>query len=228
MRKYLFIVFLLSPLLICWGQRKDTPEYHKKDDDLLLRFGYYLGMNQMNFKAEYTRYTSQLDIQPQVGFNVGLFADLRILNNINLRFEPGMFTTQRDITFPEFWPEVRDPNNRVREVKSTYVRLPLVLKFSSNRIHNARPFAVAGVSSSFNLSSNENSREDNDSGRFRLRTNTNALELGLGVELYLPFFRLTPSIRGIFALKNELVPDNWTVPIESLKTQGIFINFIFQ
>ena len=194
MRKYLFIVFLFSPLLICWGQRKDTPEYHKKDDDLLLRFGYYLGMNQMNFKAEYTRYTSQLDIQPQLGFNVGLFADLRILNNINLRFEPGMFTTQRNITFPEIWPEVRDSNNRLREVKSTYVRLPLVLKFSANRIHNARPFVVAGVSSSFNLSSNENSREDNDSGRFRLRTNMNALELGLGVEIYLPFFRLTPSI----------------------------------
>ena len=228
MRKYLFIVFLLYPILICWGQLKDTPEYHKKDDDLLLRFGYYLGMNQMNFKAEYTRYTSQLDIQPQLGFNVGLFADLRILNNINLRFEPGMFTTQRDITFPEFWPEVRDPNNRVREVKSTYVRLPLVLKFSANRIHNARPFVVAGVSSSFNLSSNENSREDNDSGRFRLRTNMNALELGLGVEIYLPFFRLTPSIRGIFALEDELVPDDWTVPIESLKTQGVFINFIFQ
>ena len=167
--------------------------YQKKDDDLLLRFGYYLGINQMNFKAEYSRYTSQLDIQPQLGFNVGLFADLRILNNINLRFEPGMFTTQRNITFPEIWPEVRDPNNRLREVKSTYVRLPLVLKFSVNRIHNARPFVVAGVSSSFNLSSNENSREDNDSGRFRLRTNMNALELGLGVELYLPFFLFTLS-----------------------------------
>ena len=56
----------------------------------------------------------------------------------------------------------------------------------------------------------------------------NALELGLGVGLYLPFFRFTPSIRGIFALEDELVPDDWTVPIESLKTQGVFINFIFQ
>ncbi|MCH2654988.1 MAG: PorT family protein, partial [Flavobacteriales bacterium] len=64
--------------------------------------------------------------------------------------------------------------------------------------------------------------------RFRLRTNMSALELGLGVELYLPFFRFTPSFRGIFALDDEIVPDDWTVPIESLKTQGVFINFIFQ
>ena len=31
-----------------------------------------------------------------------------------------------------------------------------------------------------------------------------------------------------FALDDEIVPDDWTVPIESLKTQGVFINFIFQ
>ena len=72
------------------------------------------------------------------------------------------------------------------------------------------------------------SREDNDSGQFRLRTNMNAFEVGLGVELYLPFFRLTPSIRGIFSMQDEIVPDDWTVAIQSLKTQGVFLNFIFQ
>jgi hypothetical protein len=56
----------------------------------------------------------------------------------------------------------------------------------------------------------------------------NALELGLGVELFLPFFKFTPSIRGIFAFKNEIVPDDWTQAIHSFKTQGVFINFIFQ
>ena len=139
-----------------------------------------------------------------------------------------MFTSQRNLTFPENWPEVRNPDNRLREVKSTYIRIPLVLKFSTNRIHNVRPFVVGGVSTSFNLSSNEKSREDNDSGRFRLRTNMNAFEVGLGIELYLPFFRLTPSIRGIFSVQDEIVPDDWTVAIQSLKTQGVFLNFIFQ
>ena len=229
MRKCLLIVSLIALTATSWGQRSNTPEYHKKDDDYLLRFGYYLGINQMNFKAEYSRYTlNQMEIQPQLGFNVGLFADLRVLDNINLRIEPGMFTSQRNLIFPESWPEVRNIDNRLREVKSTYIRLPLVLKFSTNRIHNVRPFVVGGFSTSINLSSNEKSREDNDSGKFRLRTNMNAFEVGLGVELYLPFFRLTPSIRGIFSVKDEIVPDDWTVAINSLKTQGIFLNFIFQ
>ena len=93
----------------------------------LLRFGYYLGINQMNFKAEYyTIYKIKWRFNHSLGFNVGLFADLRILDNINLRIEPGMFTSQRNLTFPENWPEVRNPDNRLREVKSTYIRVPLV------------------------------------------------------------------------------------------------------
>jgi hypothetical protein len=229
MRKRFIIVSLIAITATSWGQRSNAPEYHKKDDDYLFRFGYYLGINQMNFKTEYSRYTlDQMEIQPQLGFNVGLFADLRILDNINLRIEPGMFTTQRNLTFPENWPEVRNPDNRLREVKSTYIRVPLVLKFSTDRIHNVRPFVVGGVSTSFNLSSNDKNRDDNDSGQFRLRTKMNAFEVGFGVELYLPFFRLTPSIRGIFSMQDEIVPDNWTVAIQSLKTQGVFLNFIFQ
>ena len=104
MRKRFLIVSLIAITATSWGQRSSAPEYHKKDDDYLFRFGYYLGINQVNFKAEYTRYTlDQLEIQPQLGFNVGLFADLRILDNINLRVEPGMFTSQRNLTFPENW-----------------------------------------------------------------------------------------------------------------------------
>ena len=29
-------------------------------------------------------------------------------------------------------------------------------------------------------------------------------------------------------MQDEIVPDDWTVAIQSLKTQGVFLNFIFQ
>jgi hypothetical protein len=78
------------------------------------------------------------------------------------------------------------------------------------------------------LSSKENSTEDNNSGEFRTMTQMHALELGLGVELYLPFFKFTPSIRGVFGLNDELVGDSWTSNINGLKTRGVFLNFIFE
>ena len=63
MCKRLFIVSIIAITSTGWGQRTNTAEYHKKDDDYLFP-GYYLGINQVNFKAEYSRYTlDQMEIQ---------------------------------------------------------------------------------------------------------------------------------------------------------------------
>lgn len=231
-KQNLSVKHLIFAALCCCSfaqsQQRNVPDYHKSSEKNLIRFGYYLGLNHTNFKADYFENRSeQLDIKPEFGFNVGLFVDMRLMNHVNLRLEPGMFTTQRNLTFPN-WPEVSDPNNRLRNIKSTYIRFPLVLKFSALRLHNVRPYVIAGASTSFNLSSNEKSTETNSSGKFRTRSQMHALELGLGVELYLPYFKFTPSIRGVFGLNDELVPDSWTTNIHGLRTRGFFLNFIFE
>ena len=58
-------------------------------------------------------------------------------------------------------------------------------------------------------------------------------ELGIGVDLYLTWFKFTPSIRGVFSMQNELVEDidpnsRWTRNIAQMQTRGLFINFTFQ
>lgn len=225
--KHLLFIALLG-CAISYGQQRYVPDYRKSSENKLIRFGYYLGLNHTNFKTGYVEdRPEQLNINPEYGFNVGLFVDLRLINHVNLRFEPGMFTTQRIITFPDSWPEATS-TNLSRELKSTYIRLPLVFKFSALRLHNVRPYVIAGASTSINLSSKENSTEDNNSGEFRTMTQMHALELGLGVELYLPFFKFTPSIRGVFGLNDELVSDSWTSNIDGFKTRGVFLNFIFE
>lgn len=92
---------------------------------------------------------------------------------------------------------------------------------------------MAGLSTSINLASDEDSKDDNSAGVFRMKTNTYYYELGFGIDFYTQYFKFTPSIRGVFALNDELVRDNdpnspWTGNIESLKTRGVFINFTFQ
>jgi len=58
--------------------------------------------------------------------------------------------------------------------------------------------------------------------------------LGVGIDLYLFWFKFTPSIRGVFALNDELIRDNdnanspWTSNVHTMKTRGLFINFTFQ
>lgn len=202
-------------------------------DKRFLTWGYFLGFNSYDFKFEYNNefFDTNTDIivTADGGFNVGLIGDMRINNYINLRLEPGLSFTQRNLTFPRF----TDPVDQLREVKSTYIHVPLLVKFSTKRLNNVKPFVVAGLSTSLNLSSNERNPEDNFEGQFRMTRNTNFYELGFGIDFYLYFFKFTPSIRGVFALGDELIPDDdpnspWTGNIANMKTRGIFINFTFQ
>jgi len=202
-------------------------------DNQLLSWGYYLGFNSYDFKLEYVNQNTDANtdvlVESQGGFNVGLIGDLRVSKYINLRLEPGLYFTQRNLTFPNFIEE----RNAKREVKSTYIHVPLLVKFSTKRLNNIKPFIVAGISRSFNLSSNETNPEDNEEGQFRMTKGTNYFELGFGIDLYLFYFKFTPSIRGVFATSNELIADDdpnspWTSNISSLATRGIFINFTFQ
>jgi hypothetical protein len=106
------------------------------------------------------------------------------------------------------------------------------LKFSSKRVGNVRPYLLSGVSYTLNLSSNAAALDDNSNNRFRMLRNTTNYELGFGIDLYLEYFKFSPSIRGVFGLGDEIIRDNnpdspWTGNIQSLSTRGVFINFTF-
>jgi hypothetical protein len=194
-------------------------------------WGFFLGMNSYDFKIDYKSYTAnQKDIlaETTTGFNVGLVGDLRLHEYINLRFEPGLYYSQRNLTFPNFIKEF----DAYREVRSTYIHLPLLLKFSSLRTGNIRPFLVGGFSSTLNLGSNSTSKDDNSQQRFRMKPWTTNYELGFGIDFYFEYFKFSPSIRGVFGLTDELIRDNdpnspWTSNIESMKTRAVLINFTF-
>ena len=84
-----------------------------------------------------------------------------------------------------------------------------------------------------NLSSNEDNPNDNNAGQFRMTKTTYFYEIGFGIDLYLLYFKFTPSIRGVFAINDEIVRDAdpnspWTGNVAQMKTRGLFINFTFQ
>ena len=192
-------------------------------------WGYYLGMNYYDFKFEYKEPGQDILVNNGLGFNVGLIGDLRLTNNFNLRFEPGLSFNQRDLIFPGF----ADVNDALREVKSTYIHFPLILKFSSTRTGNIRPFITGGLSTALNLSSNVNNKQDNSNNVFKMTKWTNFYEVGLGIDFYLEYFKFTPSLRGVFSMNDELIRDNdpnspWTGNVASMKTRGVFLNFTFQ
>lgn len=209
---------------------KDPVLNLQTEDQKLLNWGYYLGFNQYDFQFEYENEIGQdVLVNTGLGFNVGLIGELRINEFLDVRFEPGILYTQRTLGFPGFTSEAE----ALREVRSTYIRFPVLLKVGTRRFGNWKPYVTGGVYTSMNLGSNEANLNDNSSGEFRMKENVYGYELGFGIDFYTEYFKFSPSIRGVFALTNELVPDNdpnspWTGNINAMRTRGIFINFTFE
>lgn len=235
MKKLFLYIMLFTGL--CSHAQFGTQIFSKKPiinlenfDKQRIHWGYFLGFNSYDFKWDYINNPGvDVEVKGTTGFNVGLVGNLRIFEYLDLRFEPGLYYTQRNLRFNGFDNEF----DALREVKSTYIHFPLLLKFSSKRTGNIKPYLLAGVSRSLNLSSNFNAKDDNMTAqRFRMKKWTNYYELGAGIDIYFEYFKFSPSIRGVFSLNDELIRDNdanspYTSNIESMKTRGVFINFTF-
>ncbi len=236
MKKLFFVLALLLAVNSAKAQgifNKERIANLDNFDKKLLTWGYFLGFNSYDFKFDYIdQYAdnnTDILVEKSAGFNVGLIGDLRLNQYMNLRLEPGLYFTQRDLTFPN----LIEKKDYFRETKSTYIHIPLLLKISTKRLNNFKPFILAGVSTSYNLSSNEAHPDDNRQGKFRMAKSTNYYELGFGMDFYLYYFKFTPSIRGVFAMSDELVRDvdansPWTGNIDKMSSRGLFINFTFQ
>jgi len=235
MKKIFFFIITFSVALSASSQKRRNVDNLPTFDDPKIHYGFYLGINQNDFKVNYRPSnlpSTIVEIKPTLGFNVGLIADFRVHKNVNLRFEPGLISNSKTIYFNNS-PTLNTERDSIREIGSTYLHLPLVLKLSSDRWNNVRPYVLAGISYDHNFSSNQENSDDNFSGEFRMKTSNFMYELGVGVDIYLSFFKFSPSIRGVFAMNRELIDDNnsnspWTSPINIFSTRGVFLNFSFE
>ena len=82
-------------------------------------------------------------------------------------------------------------------MKSTYVSLPLDIKFAAPRWNNHRPYIMAGINPMINLTGG-------DQDMVRIKKYDTMLEVGLGCDFYLPFFKLIPELKFCFGLSDVL------------------------
>jgi len=133
------------------------------------------------------------------GFSVGVLADLRLSNHLNLRVTPTMHFGAKHLTFhnlSDLDPE-GFPHEVTQDMKNTYISFPVDLKFSAQRWNNYRPYVIAGVNPMINLTGK-------DQDYIRLKKMDTFLEIGLGCDLYLPFFKLIPELKFCYSLTDAL------------------------
>lgn len=132
----------------------------------------------------------------QPGFCVNGLIDLRLNNYFSLRFTPGMYFGSRDITMREYHSGATERQN----VKSTFIVLPVDLKFAAMRWRNARPYVTAGVMPAFDVGKRR-------SDFLQLKNADVYATIGFGFDFYLPYFKLVPEVKFCFGLTDVLKHD---------------------
>ncbi len=197
-------------------------------------FGYYLGIMKTSYRIDYKKSLypeAKVVVDGGYGYKIGVIGELRFNKNVSLRLEPGLATNVKTLYFNN--KTLATERDSVRKVPTTYLHLPLMLKLSTDRLNNIRPFVIGGVSYDYNFSANEENPDDNLAGEFRLKRHNFMYEVGIGMDFYLSYFKFSPSIVGVFSINNELVPDNndatspYTGPIEKMATRGVFLKLVF-
>ena len=62
-------------------------------------WGYFLGMNNFDYNFDYVSNTFDIQTEKSFGFNVGLIGNFRISDYFDLRFEPGLIMSNRNLAF---------------------------------------------------------------------------------------------------------------------------------
>ena len=237
MKKVLLVIIILMFIQPVSGQlfSRDRVLNNQNFDKPQLSYAYYLGFNVYDYDIDYAANVKDVQVLKSIGLNVGLVGNLRMGDYVDIRLEPGLVISTRELNYSYSYFNGLSFEDRdlSREVQSTFIHIPLLIKFSTKRINNIKPFILAGFSTALNLSSQQDNPEDNSNNNFRVTKNNLYYELGIGIDFYLYWFKFTPSLRGIFSIQDELVNDvdlnsPWTKNITQMQTRGLFLNFTFQ
>lgn len=142
----------------------------------------------------------------QPGFCVNGLLDLRLNSYFSLRFSPGMYFGSRDVTMRELHSGATERQN----VKSTFVVVPVDLKFAAMRYRNSRPYVTCGVMPAFDVNKKR-------SDILQLKTADCYVSVGFGCDFYLPYFKLIPEVKFCFGLTDVLVHDRPDLVDDPLK-----------
>jgi hypothetical protein len=127
------------------------------------------------------------------GFGLGLLATMRISDRFQLRFNPQLFFTSRNIFYTLKYPDQDGATKVEKSVESVTTSFPVQIKFQSDRIGNFRVYMLGGIKGDIDLASNASARKAED--LVKIKKYDWGVELGLGFNIFFEQFILSPEIK---------------------------------
>jgi hypothetical protein len=194
-----------------------------------------LGINQMNFAIKNIENLRPFDTLygiesiPKMGFNIGIVADLRLNDFMNLRFIPSLSFGERSLNYYIKF------NNLIvssveKKIESTYIEFPLELKLRSQRMTNTRAYVMGGAKYCIDLASQAKKKSEEDEIVIKLNRSDVHVEIGVGFDFYLVYFKLGTEIKMSYGITDLLVRENnlYTDGIEKLNSKMFQFSLTFE
>ena len=252
MNKILPILFLT---LLGWNvhAQKQKINYLTTFDDKRIHFGFSLGINYLDFNVESyqtiganpkldteelqkyaiplnTAITSDVSVLIP-GFTVGIISNLRLSEDFDLRFQPGLSFGERKLYYnlDVYDIYIRDVLPYY-SIKSTFLDFPVSIKYKARRINNDRPYILFGTA--FRQDISKTAQED----LVKLTHSGFYAEVGAGWDHYFTFFRFSVEAKVSLGLNNQLggIPGGtsqrtyYSQSIKSLKSNIFTLSIHFE
>ena len=161
------------------------------------------------------------------GFTVGFITRYGLTENLEVRTTPALVFADRELNYT-----YEDPKeNATRQVQSTTVEIPLLLKLRSDKIGNVRAYMVGGVKYSMAVSKGQVDENEAPLQR-KIRNNRGfaSYEAGFGCDIYFEYFKMSPEIKVGNSFGNILIAENtpFSNPISKLFLHSIMFSLHFE
>ena len=233
-RRLIILLLLLTPILL--SAQKAKPKNDSNYDERMLHFGFSMGLNTMDFNIKLSdeaiaNKTTVETVSLKPGINIQIVTDFRPSTYLDIRFLPGVSFGQRNVSFYDStgtaWGE--EP----QKLESSFLELPLSLKYKGMRLNNSRPYIIGGINFRYDLAGK---KEYDDQQEIYLRLNRADLyyEAGAGIDIYLPYFKLTIEAKMSNGLRDILVHEpapgypQYANAIKSMRSQIWVLSFHFE
>jgi hypothetical protein len=229
------LLLCLVPLL-GKGQRSETVKNLPAFDQRLYHFGFNIGYNRADYFLEARpRINIRDSLQTmrsisRPGFDLGIISALHFNKNWSLRFLPGLSFQDHVVRYSflktDSTAEVID-----KRIGSTFIDVPLNIKFRTDRVNNFAAYVIGGAKWSIDMASNEDvENQASDRVVLKMHPNDYAAQIGGGFDFFLEYFKFGIELKFSVGLRDMMIHEDtrFSRPIQGARTKKYLLSFTFE
>jgi len=233
LKKQLYILLIFS-LFFKLTAISQVGSKYVQFDRKKIHFGFALGINTADFNyglnlgSTNSDSITNISINKQPGFNLGIVSSWNINENIHIRFIPSLSFQEREFVYNYQFNGVSV--KRVSRLESTTLDFPIMLKLRSKRINNWAAYFLTGLQYSLDLATQSKTAIELNNPISKMKQHDYSYQFGGGFDFFQEYFKLGLELKISNGIRNVNIEDNtfYTKPLSYLNTKVWWFSITFE